>query len=64
MTPKEFFDAVVEMRLHQRAYFRSHGIDKTVLRYSKEAEAKVDKEIAHVQLLTKEQQQPRLDFGP
>lgn len=62
MTPKEFFDAVVEMRKHQRAYFRSHGIDKQALRFSKDAEAKVDKEIARVQLLIKEQQQPKLDL--
>lgn len=63
MTPKEFFDAVVEMRKHQRAYFRSHGTDRQALSYSKDAEARIDREIARVQLLLKEQQQPRLDFN-
>lgn len=63
MTSKEFFDTVVEMRKHQKAYLRSNGRDKDELRYSRDYEAKIDKEIVRVKLIIKENQNPRLDFG-
>lgn len=50
------------MREHQRAYFRSNGRDKQELRYSKEMEAVIDREIARVRLLEKERMQPRLNL--
>lgn len=63
MTSKEFFDTVVEMRKHQKAYLRSNGRNKDELRYSRDYEAKIDKEIVRVKLIIKENQNPRLDFG-
>lgn len=62
MTPREFFEAVVNMRKHQRAYARSNGRDKTALRYAKDAETKIDHEIARVQLIENKRLQPRLDL--
>ncbi len=62
MKPREFFEAVAKMREHQRAYFRSNGRDKQELRYSKEMEAVIDREIARVRLLEKERMQPRLNL--
>lgn len=50
------------MREHQRAYSRSNGRDRQELRYSKEMEAVIDREIARVRLLEKERMQPRLDL--
>lgn len=62
MKPREFFEAVAKIREHQRAYSRSNGRDKQELRYSKEMEAVIDREIARVRLLEKERMQPRLDL--
>lgn len=47
MTPKEFFDKVVEMRRCQKEYFKNkRQID---LRISKQIEREVDEEIERVQ---------------
>lgn len=47
MTPKEFFDKVVEMRRCQKEYFKNkRQID---LRISKQIEREVDEEIKRVQ---------------
>lgn len=62
MTPKQFYDTVVEMRKWQRAYFRSKGRDKRALQYAKDYECKVDEEIARVGLMLKEEQNPRLNL--
>lgn len=62
MTPKQFYDTVVEMRKWQRAYFRSKGHDKRALQFAMEYERKVDEEIARVGLMLKEEQNPRLDL--
>ena len=50
------------MRKHQRAFDRSNGRDKQQQRYARELEKRVDLEIARVQLVEKEQLQPRLDL--
>lgn len=62
MTPKEFFDTVVELRKHQRAFERSKGRDALAGRYAKDLAQRIDKEITRVQLIQKEKQQPKLDF--
>lgn len=63
MTPKEFFDTVVELRKHQRAFERSHGRDTLSGRYAKDIARRIDEEIVRVQLIQKEKQQPTLDFN-
>ena len=51
MTPKEFFDKVVEMRRCQKEYFKNkRQID---LRISKQIEREVDEEIERVQKICK-----------
>lgn len=51
MTPKEFFDKVVEMRRCQKEYFKNkRQID---LRISKQIEREVDEEIERVQKIRK-----------
>lgn len=62
MTAREFYDAVVEMRRLQRIYDKTGGRDKYALRCKKDAEDRIDKEIARVELLTRERMQPRLNF--
>ena len=46
MTPKEFYLAVVEMRLAQKTYFRTRT--QADLKYSKVCEARIDHEIDRV----------------
>ena len=43
MTPKEFFDKVVEMRELQKKYFRTR--DKVILSLAKSTEREIDEEI-------------------
>ncbi len=62
MNAREFFDSVVEMRKHQKAYARSYGRDKLEARYARDAEARIDKEITRVKLLLREQMQNKLDL--
>ena len=62
MTAREFFDAVVEMRKHQIQSFRYHGQDTIAVRKAKEAESRVDIEIARVQLLEQKRRQQSFDF--
>lgn len=62
MTPRAFYDLVVDMRKHQRAADRSNGRDRQAKRYAKDLEKRVDMEIARVQLLERERLQPRLDL--
>lgn len=62
MKPREFFDAVVEMRVHQRNYERSNGRDTMAKRCAKDYEQRIDKEIARVKLMDREQANPRLDL--
>lgn len=60
MTPKEFFDKVVEMRRCQKEYFKNkRQID---LRISKqiEREVEVDEEIERVQKILHDKQNPQL----
>lgn len=58
MTPKEFFDKVVEMRRYQKEYFKNkRQID---LRISKQIEREVDEEIERVQKILHDKQNPRL----
>lgn len=63
MTPKEFFDTVVEMRKHQRAYTRSNRRDNIALQSARHYEQIIDVEIRRVELLLKEQRSPRFDFS-
>lgn len=58
MTPKEFFDKVVEMRRCQKEYFKSkRQID---LRISKQIEREVDGEIERVQKILHDKRNPQL----
>lgn len=54
MTPKEFFDKVVELREAQREYFRTRLPE--ALRKSKAIEADIDREIKRVQQIQKERE--------
>lgn len=62
MTPKEFYDTVVNMRKYQREYFRSNGRDRAALHTAKQYEQIIDVEIKRVELMIKEQRCPRLNF--
>ncbi len=62
MNAREFFDNVVLMRKYQREYSRSNGKDKEALRYAKDLEGKIDREIARVQHVLKESISPRLEI--
>lgn len=58
MTPKEFFDKVVEMRRCQKEYFKNkRQID---LRISKQIEREVDEEIERVQKILHDKQNPHI----
>lgn len=57
MSPKDFFDLVVDMRQAQKNWFKTHN--QGYLDRSKELEKQVDKEITRVQKLTTE---PELKF--
>lgn len=63
MTPKEFYDTVVNMRKWQREYARSNNKDRIALQSARHYEQIIDVEIKRVELLIKEQRSPRLDFG-
>lgn len=59
MTPKEFFDKVVEMRRCQKEYFKNkRQID---LRISKQIEREVDEEIERVQKILHNKQNPHVE---
>lgn len=59
MTPKEFFDKVVEMRRCQKEYFKNkRQID---LRISKQIEREVDEEIERVQKILHNKQYPYVE---
>lgn len=62
MNSKEFYDAVVNMRKFQRDYFRSKGRDQIALQSAKHYEQIIDAEIKRVELLIKEQRNPRMDL--
>lgn len=58
MTPREFFDKVVEMRMAQKAYFKNK---RTMdLRISKQIEKEIDEEIERVQNKLHAQRNPTL----
>lgn len=50
MTPKEFYLAVVDMRLAQKTYFKTRT--QADLKYCKVLEAKIDHEIDRVRGIT------------
>lgn len=62
MTPKEFFDTVVEMRKHQLAFERSRSRDEMERRCAKDYEQRIDHEIARVKLMEREKASPRLEL--
>lgn len=51
MTPRQFFDKVVEMREAQKEYFDTR--DREVLTKAKNLEKEIDAEIHRVQLILK-----------
>lgn len=53
MTPKEFYDKVVEMRKAQKEYFRFRA--PSALSKSKQLEAEIDAEIKRVELLSEKE---------
>lgn len=56
MTPKEFYDKVVEMRKAQKEYFRFRA--PSALSKSKQLEAEIDTEIKRVEQLLSEKEKP------
>lgn len=63
MTPKEFYDNVVEMRKWQKKFFATKSYDQNKAEYlkqSKHYEDVVDEEIKRVSRVLKEQQEPKL----
>lgn len=58
MTAREFFDLVREMREAQRSYFLTRSRD--LLGKSKSLEREVDREIARVDAILRENQCPKL----
>lgn len=62
MTPKEFYDKVVEMRKAQKEYFRFRA--PSALSKSKQLEAEIDAEIKRVeQLLSEKKKLGKLRFS-
>ena len=62
MTPKEFYDKVVEMRKAQKEYFRFRA--PSALSKSKQLEAEIDAEIKRVeQLLARRKKPGKLRFS-
>ena len=57
MTPKEFYDKVVEMRKAQKEYFRFRA--PSALSKSKQLEAAIDAEIKRVEQLLSEKEKAR-----
>lgn len=53
MTPKEFYDKVVEMRKAQKEYFRFRA--PSALSKSKQLEAEIDAEIKRVEQLSEKE---------
>lgn len=58
MKPKEFFDAVVRMRDKQKEYFKTKS--SSALTESKRLEKVIDEEIARVQKIINDRQNPKL----
>ena len=58
MTPKDFFDKVVEMRRCQKEYLKNKS--QTETRISKQIEREVDEEIERVQKILHDKQNPQL----
>lgn len=58
MTARDFFSLVREMRETQKGYFLTRSRD--LLEKSKQLEAQVDREIARVDAILREEQCPKL----
>ena len=58
MNPREFYDKVVQMRLAQKEYFKTR-ISSSLIE-SKRLEKAVDDEIARVQKIINDRQNPKL----
>lgn len=58
MKPKEFFDTVVRMRDKQKEYFKTRS--GSALTESKRLEKVIDDEIARVQKIINDRQNPKL----
>jgi len=61
MTPKEFYDKVVEMRKAQKEYFRFRA--PSALSKSKQLEAEIDAEIKRVEQLLSEKGKSPANFA-
>lgn len=61
MTPKEFYDKVVEMRKAQKEYFRFRA--PSALSKSKQLEAEIDAEIKRVEQLSKREGKSSANFA-
>lgn len=61
MTPKEFYDKVVEMRKAQKEYFRFRA--PSALSKSKQLEAEIDAEIKRVEQLLSEKEKAPANFA-
>ena len=61
MTPKEFYDKVVEMRKAQKEYFRFRA--PSALSKSKQLEAEIDTEIKRVEQLLSEKEKSPANFA-
>lgn len=58
MNPREFYDKVVQMRLAQKEYFKTRA--SSALIESKRLEKVIDDEIARVDKIVHQQQNPSL----
>ena len=58
MNPREFYDKVVQMRLAQKEYFKTRTSSSLI--ESKRLEKAVDDEIARVQKIINDRQNPKL----
>lgn len=62
MTSREFYALVVEMRKAQRARARARVDDRRLNMFAADLERKVDEEIARVDLVLRQRQNPALDL--
>lgn len=62
MTSREFYTLVVEMRKAQRARARARVDDRRLNMFAADLERKVDEEIARVDLVLRQRQNPALEL--
>ncbi len=62
MNPREFFDAVKDMRRAQRDAALHGGADPLARRVARQKEDIIDREIKRVEMLEADRRQLRIDF--